>query len=167
MSAVPVVRIGDDRGVQALLYRVDTALNPVAMAEFLGTSVDPYIRHRAEQRFQSEGDDVSGRWLPLADATQAIRAASGYGASGPINVRTGELEAYVVGTPGISTPEAYGASLTSPGIPPTGELEAKVRTAQSGKDNPRTPPRPVIGMNEGDLAAVLTMLSGFFIERMQ
>jgi hypothetical protein len=50
-----------------------------------------------------------------------------------------------------------------PGDTPTGELAEKVKTAQQGKDNPRTVPRPVLGMNEVDLAFVLEGLS-FFIQ---
>ena len=45
-----------------------------------------------------------------------------------------------------------------PGKRPTGELKDKVTTAQSGRADPNTQARPVIGMNERDLTAVMTML---------
>ena len=161
---VNVQIIGDDRGVARTLRRLDTALNPIAMASFLGVTVDPYIRRRAEQRFQAEGDDVTGPWLPLAQETIEIRENQGFGA-GPINSRTGELEEYITGTPGGVMPTTYSAVLTSPGTPASGHLLSKVQTAQKGKKYPSTMPRPVMGVNEQDLAWVMTALTGFIVQR--
>lgn len=50
--------------------------------------------------------------------------------------------------------------MTMPGsVPQDPELRTKVRTAQQGKVDPRTPARPVMGMNEQDLAVVMTDLA--------
>lgn len=157
--------IGDDRGVAAMLLRMNTAINPISIAEFLGVVADPYIRGRAEDRFLEEGDDVTGQWAPLEDSTVEMREHQGFGGTGPINMRTGELEEYITGTPGDVMPGGVGVTLTSPGRPPSGHLLTKVKTAQSGKGHPRTPPRPVIGMNESDTAFVLTALSGFIVRK--
>lgn len=145
--------------VTALLTHLDTALNPVAIASFLGASVDPWLRTRAKDRFKSEGDDVSGGWAPLKESTQNIRSQMGYGSAHPINNRTGALEEYIVGSPNRLTIHGLGATLTLPGRAPTGELKTKVQTAQKGRGNPRTVPRPVLGMNERDMSFVLTALA--------
>lgn len=147
------------QGVEALLHHLDTALNPVAIAGFLGAEVDPYLRERAKMRFEREGDDVSGKWAPLKETTQAIREQMGYGADGPINKRTGKLEEYILGTPNRLTIHTLGATLTLPGRSPTGETKTKVQTAQQGKGSPRTVSRPVLGMNEKDMLFVLTALA--------
>lgn len=151
--------VGNDRGVQAMLTRMDTLLSPPAIAGFLGAKVDPYLRGRARSRFRAEGDDVTGAWVPLASATREIRAQMGYGAEHPINRRTGQLEEYIAGSPNQINIHALGATLTLPGQPPVGEIKSKVETAQKGKSYPRTPARPVLGMNEKDLAYVLTALA--------
>jgi hypothetical protein len=160
-GGVTIDFIVEDKSVEAMLFRLDTALNPVAIAVFLQGSVDPWVRQRAEQRFKGEGDDVVGRWAPLKESTQDIRAQSGYGASHPINRREGELEDYIVDSPNRLAVNPMGATLTMPGAPPTGELKKKFDTAQKGKDFPRTVPRPVIGLNEQDLVFILTSLATY------
>ena len=154
-----------DQGVQAMLIKMQVALSPVSIGGFLQTTVDPYIRGRAKSRFTSEGDDAVGKWAPLSPVTQDIRSKAGYGATGPINIRTGQLAEYITGTPGGVLPNTQGATLTSPGTPPSGVLLKKVQTAQHGKKSPQTVPRPVMGLGETDLIAVLTELSQFIVSR--
>ena len=159
---VDVQVYGDTAGVQGMLARLDTALNPVAIAAFLGGPVTEFVQSRARSRFKTEGDDAVGGWAPLAPATQAIRAQGGYGSAHPINKRTGRLEDYIVGTPGAVTMHNLGATLTYPGTPPQGELKDKVQRAQMGRtsrDSRQGIPRPVLGLNERDLTAVLLMLA--------
>ena len=158
MTALAFEYVVSERDLQAQLWALDTALNPVAIAGFLGAEVDPYIRKRAQQRFAGEGDDVVGKWAPLHEATQNIRESMGYGASGPINRREDELMHYVVDSPHRINVHTLGATLIMPGYPPKGELRDKVTTAQAGRVKPKTVARPVIGINERDLTAVLTML---------
>lgn len=154
-----IVVSGDDLGVQAMLLRLNRALEPTGVGGFLSTSVDPWLRQRSSDRFANEGDDAVGQWLPLGQATQEIRASLGYGAAHPINRRTGELENYIVHTESRVEMNTGGATLTYPGADTSGELENKVRTAQSGKQgNPYTPPRPVLGLSSRDLEFVLTDL---------
>lgn len=156
---IDVFVIGDTAGVQAMLLHLESKLSPPNIGAFLLTKVDPFLRVRAGQRFQDEGDDVVGQWAPLKPATEGIRAAQGYGAAHPINRRTSELEDYIVKSGGGVTVHPAGANLTFPGQPASGELAEKVRTAQMGRTNPNTVPRPVLGLNERDLAAVLTMMA--------
>lgn len=157
--------VGNERGVQNMLEQLDSALSPVGLAAFLHGSVEPWIQQRAANRFANEGDDVSGKWAPLAEATIEIREHAGFGGSHPINKRTGELEEYI--TQGSFDIQALPtmATLKYPKDPPkSGHLREKVKTAQKGKASPSTVARPVLGMNERDLTHVLTTLA-FFIQR--
>lgn len=149
----------DTRSVEHMLMRLDSAISPVGLVAFLGGTVDPYLRQRASERFANEGDDVTGKWAPLSQATQSIRQQMGYGGAHPINVRTGEMEDYITDSPNNLAAHPWGASLTLPGNEPQGELLKKVRGAQQGEN--QAPPRPVIGMNERDLAYVLLALYNY------
>lgn len=152
----------EDMGVQRMLARMAVTLSPPSLVGFLEGTVDPYIHARARSRFKGEGDDVSGKWMELSQVSQDIRASQNIGAAHPINVRTGQLEDYITGTPGGAVPDGFGAVLTSPGTPPSGEpLLTKVQTAQAGKSYPKTVARPVMGVNQTDLATVLTELGKF------
>lgn len=151
--------VGDEAGVQAMLLHLETKLSPPSLGVFLAAKVDPFLRVRSGQRFAGEGDDVVGQWLPLTAATQGIRQQMGYGAAHPINRRTGQLEDYIRNAPSNLTVHPAGANLTYPGTPATGDTLDKLQTAQQGSPFPATPPRPVLGVNERDLAAVLTMLA--------
>lgn len=150
---------GDTAGVQAMLLHMQTKLAPPAIGAFLQTVVDPYLRGRVSERFDSEGDDVTGRWAPLGAATQAIRQQQGFGASSPINERTGEMKDYLLNTPSSLSFNPIGATLTYPGMLPGGELLDKLNTAQNGRTTPPTVPRPVLGVNTTDLAAVLASMA--------
>lgn len=132
------------------LDNLATLLSPSGLIAFLGGHVGPYLSRRAEDRFASEGDDVTGPWKPLSEATIRLRAEQGF-AAGPINHRTGELEDWVVDGGWFAYPVGEGATLRFPGQNPTGELRSKVQTAQGGRAKPMTDPRPVLGVNEVDL----------------
>lgn len=154
--------VGDTAGVQAMLNHLDTAISPTGLMFFLTGTVGPWIRERAKDRFESEGDDVVGKWAPLAPATQEIRSRGEWpvGPTGPINKRTGELEAYVTGSDALVTGHSLGATLTFPGKRTSKRsIKTKMETAQKGRAKPRTPARPVLGLNEKDLSYVITMLA--------
>lgn len=148
--------VGNAAGVQAMLTRMENKLLPPNIGAFLHATVDPYLQQRASDRFANEGDDVVGAWSPLQPATAAIRSAHGFGADHPINRRTGELERYIAQSGGDVSLNPLGATLTFPGTPASGELADKVQTAQVGRSFPNTVPRPVLGLNDNDLLAVLT-----------
>lgn len=150
----------DAKSVIAMIQGVELALSPMGLTDFLGDEVAYWFAERVEQRFEAEGDSVSGKWAPLAASTQAIRSSLGYGATGPINVRTTSLYDYVSQT-GKAVPVPGGAMYTTPGAPAQGELAAKMEHAQVGgvSDSGKPyPARPVLGMDLKDLGAVLELL---------
>lgn len=152
--------VGNQRGVEQMLEHIDTALSPIGLFTFLHGAVGPFVKQRASDRFRSEGDDVTGTWAPLAQATVEIRQNMGLEGSHPINKRTGELEAYITqGSIDVTTGVGVG-TLKYPGnAPATSGLREKLKTAQGGKASPSTPPRPVLGLGEADLGHVLVMLA--------
>jgi hypothetical protein len=153
---------GNTAGVEKMLLALDTAINPVAIAGFLGAVVDPYLRKRAGARFASEGDETVGAWAPLAEATQDIRDSQGYGAAHPINKREGELERFITQQDGGVQIHPFGATLTLPGAKPQGKLADKFEGAQQGGVGPSGRPYParsVLALGEQDLVFVLTALA--------
>lgn len=161
-ASVQIQIVGDDTGVQAMLRKLDTAFDPIGLAIWMKASVDPYLRARALGRFRAEGDDASGKWEPLQASTASIRAESGFGPTHPINKRTGEMENFILNTRSSFFTTNMGVEMEFPGRQPQGELEDKIKTAQAGRDMPATTARPVLAINETDLAYVLTSLA-FYI----
>lgn len=156
--------VGGERGVQAMLQTIDSALSPVGLAAFLYGSVGPWVKQRAEARFTNEGDDVTGPWAPLKQTTVDWRESQGFGGEHPINRRTGELEEYITQGNIQVTATAGAGVMKFPGDAPRSKsLTEKMRTAQKGRVSPSTVARPVLGLNERDLGVVMTMLA-FHIE---
>lgn len=131
------------------------------MYQFLDKSVGPWLKGRAQDRFANEGDDAVGAWAPLEAATHSIRRSRGFPGEHPINHRTGELERHIVGSGWSIVSSPMLAELEFPGSVPTGKLHDKVKTAQEGSSSPLTPPRPVVGVNEADLAFVLGAMATY------
>lgn len=156
----------DKSHLDDVLASLEDKLNPVGLSMFLSLIVDPFLRNRIEQRFQSEGDDVTGRWHPLAIATQQIRASYGFPPDHPINIRTNKMHAWLVGTQSDIQPNGMGATLTHPPPGASGVLMKKLATAQGGSTNPPTSPRPVIGMNENDLMFITSSLVAWLAQDM-
>ena len=149
--------------VQYMLNAVTVRLTPLAVATWLGAVVGPYLQSRTRDRFMQEGDDVTGPWAPLKEATVSIRSEEGYGPTHPINRRTGELEEYVTGSSSAFWPTAMGGTVRYPRAPSSRQsVRDKMKTAQQGSPYPKTVVRPVLGMNETDMAFVMTQLS-FYI----
>lgn len=142
--------IVDPRGVDPLFVALTRNLDQLNLAAFLDDTMDPFIRARIANRFQSEGDDVTGAWLPLARTTEAIRTAKGFPPAHPINQRTHMMRDWLVETP--SSVKVIGAEvvITNPGTQPSGLMHQKIQTAQAGKTVPGTPPRPVMGLSQAD-----------------
>lgn len=145
------VELGD---VNRIFTHMEHAVGMVELGIFLETEVDLYLRKRITQRFAGEGDDVVGKWLPLAPATEKIRASKGYPPAHPINARTHYMEDFLVGQPGSVLPVGPAIVLTHPAASGGGLMDQKIETAQKGRGNPQTPPRPVLGLNEADLAFI-------------
>lgn len=142
-----------------MLAKLSTILSSGSIAVWLDTEVDPILHERAAQRFKEEGDDASGAWASLSDATESIRESQGYGAAHPINVRSGELQSYIEDTQGRTVVDPAGATLSYPGDSPTGQVWAKLEGAQLGEG--RAPARPVLAVSETDQALVVGSLEAY------
>jgi len=159
-AAIDVEIFGSTLPVSILLNRLELALSIPGTQVWLTEEVLPFIKERAADRFQNEGDDVSGKWAPLSQVTVEIRQSQGFGA-GPINSRSGDMERYITGSAG----RISGRVMTYPdySIPSgsDGYLKDKIETAQSGRRNPSTVPRPVLGLGEEDLAWITTSFATY------
>ncbi len=155
----------DTHDLEATLSRMETSLNPVGLSIFLIGGVLPWVKERAEMRFASEGDEVSGRWAPLETSTQEFRSNGpwGVGPSHPINRRSGDLEEYITKSNSSIVTGADSAIMYYPDTAPTGPLKEKVETAQGGKAKPKTPARPVLGLGANDLLYTMEALQ-FYVE---
>lgn len=149
----------DTRDTERVLDQLADNISPQSLQKFLYTQTAPYLQMRAEERFQNEGDDVVGRWSPLAASTLAIRASQGFSTT-PINVRTRRMKHFITGSFGQVTQLGDISILTWPNpANRTLSLEEKLRTAQVGKAQPSTPARPVLGVNQRDNIFITALLA--------
>lgn len=175
MTAIQVdtVIVVEEQDVLNLFKAFENAVSPTALEYMLATSVAPWLQHRAEQRFNTEGDLASGKWNELRPATNLIRLLLGYSPVHPINLREGDLHRFVTHSGGTVSPVGDGAELTWPG--PGGAQEEKLKVAQQGSpsgENPwfksaKTAARPVVAIDQADVAALLVALNGHLMEHMQ
>lgn len=140
----------DASQAQKALTRLEYNLSNQSLERLLHDDFAVWLQHRAEGRFGTEGDEVVGKWQPLQLATLLIRARQGF-PTAPINVRTGQMKAFLTGSFGDVNPRAGGILLEWPSSRNygTGLLE-KLQTAQFGRDDPPTVARPVAGVGELD-----------------
>lgn len=145
--------------------RVQIGLSGPSMASWLHTVASPILQERAQARFLSEGDAASGNWAELKWPTVQIRNGRWGFAGGrhPINVRTKELLSFVVENQGDLAFNADAAVLLWP-TEPSGELADKYNTAQKGRKDPPTVPRPVVAWDETDLVLLLSGMSQWIDE---
>lgn len=153
----------DQASANAVLSHLEMKLSQPGLHQFMRDQVSPYLRRRIADRFINQGDDITGPWHPLTVATQKIRAASGYPPSAPINVRSTQMMDFLVGSPSDITSRGDTAVLIHP--PPTGNklMLKKIATAQMGSAKPKTPPRPVLGMNVDDLDYITSELTEYLV----
>lgn len=160
----------DDSEVSTAMKRITQTMAPHSLEAFLTGTVEPYFKERAASRFKQQGDNRSGRWKPLAKMTKEIRAEEGFGASRPINIRTGELHDYITKAPGTHGAGAGQAYLVLPGRG-SNEEEEKARVAQLGKPQNRpfrpVPARPVMVMNEVDNRQIVRKMNRWFVSSME
>lgn len=157
-GAVEVDMVLDPTDVDALFLELNRNLSDPGLMDFMETIVAPWVHERIEERFDKEGDDVTGKWKGLAPATQAIRAGLGFSPSHPINVRTGDFRDWLANDPGVIAPIGGEVAFLFPNDPTDYEMRQKLETAQQGKKTPATPPRPILGLNRYDLAFVQSNL---------
>lgn len=153
------INIVIEGNVRSKLAKLQALLDPAAVGVFLNEAIEKQINIRARQRFQSEGDDASGKWAPLSPGTQNIRESMQYGAAHPINVRTGELRDFIENGDARIAIEPSAATLTLPSSVPSGNLGKKFKGAQQGEGT--APARPVLALGATDLAQTVTALEQY------
>ncbi len=152
--------IVDDAEVTQALANLRHAVSPSSLEQFLTGEAEPYVKERAEARFKRQGDDRSGRWAPLAEWTKNERESLGFGRSRPINIRTGELQNYILNSPSRHGSGGGQAYVILPGPADSSERQ-KFKVAQQGmkKNHPPfkrpVPARPVLAINEIDNRQVM------------
>lgn len=155
----------DASEVESLLSRVDYAIHPIALTDFMTGWAPGHLHRMAAERFAMQGDHVRGAWWPLAPATEEIRERYGFPPSEPINVRTGRLRDWLISDQGVVSPSADGVTMVYPGSAPSAAEEQKLATAQKGRGGNgiiptgRTPPRPVLSVSQYDLMGFMVGLS--------
>ena len=149
----------DDAAVLAMFDRFRDATSPARIGRWLQVEAVQILQNAAADRFDSEGDSASGKWAPLAPATNNIRAFYGFGPAHPINNRTGGLRQWVTKNQGDV---AVGPTsiLRWPDKPPRDDgLARKLATAQEGGGRNKLglragPARPVIAADETDATEI-------------
>lgn len=170
-------------GLEDWMRGIEGVFSGEKLMLFMSGRMRPIMQRRARDRFAREGDEVSGDWLPLTEATNEIRQREGFPAEHPINQRTHGLFDWI--TRGHTTVIRGGvgwATMDWPGPQPNKNLFDKLQTAQIGKAKGdssgltggakkaggrfgSTPARPVIGLDSRDAANAISSLSIFFIEQ--
>lgn len=163
--SVLIVVSADTPPMFRMLDRMQWRVSPIGLRNWLRWTVHEYLVHRISDRFDSEGDDVSGKWAELASNTGRIRGSQGFPAFHPINVRTGSMRRQLESNYAIN---AQGTQITIPGrMSP--KLKSQLSIAQKGGQakNPASrfigpvrfaPARPVLGLNALDAAFVTNSL---------
>lgn len=152
----------DDKDVDHMLTAFTNAVSTVSLEALLSGGIADALRYRAQNRFTSEGDSASGKWAALRPVTEEIRDFFGYPRAHPINYRSGELRRFVGQSHGAVAPMPDGAAMIWPSLA-SGDVEEKLKVAQRGSprgSNPwfrtaRTPPRPVVAVDQVDVAELL------------
>jgi hypothetical protein len=154
----------DAAGVIADLQRLYDRMSIPGLERFLITHTHPFLQSRASNRFDNEGDDAVGQWVPLGPATQAIRSALGYGSSHPINVRTGEMRGFVTGSAVDIVGGADSVTLFFPERNMSSTVAKKMTTAQWGTSFPDTPARPVVAVSNVEEEIITRDLVSYLTE---
>lgn len=154
----------DPSRAQDALLSYDYAVSPAGLSYFMQTRAAQWLQRRGRDRFSTEGDSASGDWVELKASTIDIRQHEGY-VPIRINRRTNALHNWVVNSKGVVSTAGAGTMLTWPGEAPSLETQKKLQTAQRGKSHPRTVARPVLAVDETDLAGILSLLGEFVVHQ--
>lgn len=150
----------DEKEAHQALDHLAKLLSSAELASVLRTEVSPFLRHRTDMNFANQGTRSGGGWKELRPATEAIRYLEGFNPVWPINVRTGEMKNFLSEDPGSVRLATTSATLDWPG-PASGDIEDKLQTAQHGRADPHTVPRPVIDFNNADVESVLAIFGSW------
>jgi hypothetical protein len=143
------------------LRRIAERVDDGGLGRFLEWRAWPFLRQRAVERFQTQGDAASGTWAQLRESTVNIRERKGFPGRGPINVRTGKLRDHVLSSHNVT--RRGGAALRIPGSTGGKELGDKLRAAQIGDAKSRTVARPVLALDGTDESFIVTALERWII----
>lgn len=160
----------DPTAVGRVMDKIFEATSGPSLMSFMHVVANPYMTDEIIDRFAVYGDQKSGNWPDLADATIQIRESLGFDGSDPINEREGELLDFVANSR-VWAGGADWVMMSLPGDPPSFELEQKLQHAQQGTStnplipNAVTPPRPVLATGPDDMEALLKLLQEFIIFR--
>lgn len=168
----------DEDEVDAALQALWWAVSGESLRRFHILATSPFLRQRAKERFENEGDSTVGKWEQLTDSRQEIREHAGFPAAHPINHATGQLERYILTGKDDITFGAGWAAFYLPRNTGSPRLLGKMERAQLGapaghpmpvggrsggtKPSPSaTPARPVVGMDMTDLVHLTGALEIF------
>lgn len=151
----------DKARAEKMIWAMGQATSPQGLSMFLLDEYKQWIEGRTTRRFLMEGDDASGKWVPLAESTiRYWRPRVGvYG--GPINIREGQMFDWATESDASVRMNTASVTMRYPRNIPRGKLRPKVETAQHGRKFPRTPRRPIFAVNQVDAEAFLTMFSNW------
>ena len=156
MATVPGIEL-ESRRVDAILNDLGGRISNTMISTALIT-VHGHFLNRSIRMFRTETDPWGNKWAPLADSTVAFRDSMGFGGAHPINVRTGGLRESLTGAPPDILGHSDGAVTLAYPSRKTPDRELMVKHKQAAGQL-RGPARPVIGMNEKDVAFVLSVLN--------
>lgn len=170
MSNTHVFIVVEDFDVRQAFERLETAIAPYSLSMFLREDAASFFRTNIEERFNEEGDALSGFWPPLKPATVNIKEELGVDRPEAPNIRTGDMFDALTGEYDVTMGPGF-AQLDIPGEV-DGFTREKIQMAQQGKaenENPffgPTPRRPVLATSEMQLATLLERLEMNIVERM-
>ncbi len=153
----------NSREVERMLEKVQDSLSPTGLDSFFNQRLAPFFRRRVSDRFAGEGDDASGEWAPLSNATVKIRESMGYPGAHPINVRSGSMKEFLEKAQGQTFPSEGATTFVFPGRSPGGKISERILNAQTGENGreKKNPVRPVLAVNPVDLEYAMYALMGY------
>jgi hypothetical protein len=165
-----LLKQGTFNSIEALLQDFEDTMSSESLADFMSKNVYPYLRDQSLDRFETEGDETTGKWAALSDASERWRRWDGVGTD-DINRRTGKLEEFIRQAVPTIVRGADSAILQYPGGMPGDKYTAqKYRVAQRGqaagvdkRRQPKTPPRPIVAVGAEEFGVVQSRLEQFIM----
>lgn len=165
-----LLKRGTFRSVEALLESMEEDLSGESLADFMGKEIFPYLRDQSLDRFETKGDETTGKWAPLSEASERWRRWDGV-AGDELNKRTGKLEDFIQqAIPGLLVGSDSAVLQYPSGMPSDKNTAQKYRLAQQGqaagvdkRRKPKTPPRPIVAVGVEELAVVQSRLERFIM----
>ena len=132
------------------------AISPEAIAQHHAATTAGFLKNRVLSRFESEGDEVSGKWAPLSDYTVQDRVQKGFPPTHPILRRTGALRKWVMDSPSATTGETF---MWPSKLPPNNShIMFAYWGAQVGNPGGNLPRRRIVVVNMADFLTIRQLL---------